>query len=38
MVDPARHPHDAPALRGAALPPEVLATFYRGAAGKFSPA
>ena len=38
MVDPARHPHDAPTLRGAALPPDLLATFYRGAAGIFSPA
>lgn len=38
MVDPARHPHDAPRLRGAALPPDVLAAFYRGAAGTFSPA
>ena len=31
MVDPTRHPHDAPTLRGALLGPDVLADFYRGA-------
>jgi hypothetical protein len=34
MVDPSRHPDDAPALRGNALPAEDLAEFYGGAAAR----
>jgi hypothetical protein len=33
MVEPSRYgPNDAPALRGMALPPDILRTFYRDAA------
>jgi hypothetical protein len=32
MVDPARHPHDAPPLRGKALPADLLKVLYHDAA------
>jgi hypothetical protein len=38
MVAPDRHgPHDAPRLRGFALPEDLLRTFYRGAAESILP-